>query len=196
MATDPMWCFENYGSAAEWIDELKAENAALKAYEAAVVAYIADSGNAALGLEILTDKFALTRQFRSVCKVKLSLQAENAALKEQLEHELNNRDNLREQLAAAQKDADSFSALVQEARQEADKAMRKFPQPNYVISKIAEESGEVVKAAIHFAEGREEAINVRLEMKQAIAMLYRLWIEGDQIHGCPAIDAAIEKEKS
>ena len=30
MATDPMWCFENYGSAAEWIDELEAKNAALK----------------------------------------------------------------------------------------------------------------------------------------------------------------------
>lgn len=67
--------------------------------------------------------------------------------------------------------------------QEAEKAMQKFPQPNYVISKFAEESGEVVKAAIHCAENRETKENLRGEMKQTIAMLYRLWVEGDEIHG-------------
>ena len=44
--------------------------------------------------------------------------------------------------------ADAVARLVEAARAEADKAMRKFPQPNYVISKVAEEAGEVVKAAI------------------------------------------------
>ncbi len=76
-----------------------------------------------------------------------------------------------------------FSVLVTEAMQEAEKAMQKFPQPNYVISKFAEESGEVVKAAIHCAENRETKENLRGEMKQTIAMLYRLWVEGDEIHG-------------
>lgn len=76
-----------------------------------------------------------------------------------------------------------FFVLVTEAMQEAEKAMRKFPQPNYVISKYAEESGEVVKAAIHCAENIETKENLRGEMKQAIAMLYRLWVEGDQVHG-------------
>ena len=76
-----------------------------------------------------------------------------------------------------------FSVLVTDAMQEAEKAMRKFPQPNYVISKFAEESGEVVKAAIHCAENRETKENLRGEMKQAIAMLYRLWVEGDEVHG-------------
>jgi phosphoribosyl-ATP pyrophosphohydrolase len=76
-----------------------------------------------------------------------------------------------------------FDCLILDAMAEALKAMRKFPQPNYVISKIAEEAGEVVKAAIHCAEGRETAENVRGEMKQLIAMLYRLWVEGDQVHG-------------
>lgn len=77
----------------------------------------------------------------------------------------------------------SFEQLVRDALIDAYVAMHKFPQPNYVISKLAEESGEVVKAAIHCAEGRESVENLRGEMKQTIAMLYRLWVEGDQVHG-------------
>lgn len=84
-----------------------------------------------------------------------------------------------------------FDCLILDALAEAMKAMKKFPQPNYVISKIAEEAGEVVKAAIHCAEGRETAENVRGEMKQLIAMLYRLWVEGDLVHGLPPVAAAI-----
>lgn len=83
----------------------------------------------------------------------------------------------------------SFFELVVDGMAEADRAMRKFPQPNYVISKVAEEAGEVVKAAIHCAEGRETTANVQGEMKQLIAMLYRLWVEGDQVHGLAAIRA-------
>lgn len=94
-------------------------------------------------------------------------------------------------LTARVEAADTFAALVADARVEAEKAMRKFPQPNYVISKIAEEAGEVVKAAIHAAEGRETVENLRGEMKQLIAMLYRLWIEGDGVHGLASVDAAI-----
>jgi hypothetical protein len=82
---------------------------------------------------------------------------------------------------------DSFTNLIADAMSEARRAMVKYPQPNYVISKFAEESGEVVKAAIHCAESRESADNVRDEMKQAIAMLYRLWVEGDAVHGLPAL---------
>lgn len=81
--------------------------------------------------------------------------------------------------------------FIKSAVPEADKAMRKYPQPNYVISKVAEEAGEVVKAAIHCAEGRETAENVRAEMRQLIAMLYRLWIEGDQVHGLPPVSGAL-----
>lgn len=85
---------------------------------------------------------------------------------------------------------DTFYALVVDAMEEADRAIRKFPQPNYVISKIAEEAGEVVKAAIHCAEGRETVENLRGEMKQVVAMLYRLWVEGDQVHGLPPVRPA------
>jgi phosphoribosyl-ATP pyrophosphohydrolase len=90
-----------------------------------------------------------------------------------------------------EKASDSFDALISAARVEADKAMRKFPQPNYVISKVAEEAGEVVKAAIHCAENRETAENVAGEMRQLIAMLYRLWVEGDQVHGLPPVGGAL-----
>lgn len=84
---------------------------------------------------------------------------------------------------------DAVAQLVEAARAEADKAIRKFPQPNYVISKVAEEAGEVVKAAIHCAEGREKPENVRAEIVQAMAMLIRLYVEGDQVHGLPALAA-------
>lgn len=81
----------------------------------------------------------------------------------------------------------SFYQLVLDARSEAYKAMRKFPQPNYVLLKVAEEAGEVVKAAVHFAEGRETRQAVVDEMRQTIAMLYRLWVEGDEVNGVSAI---------
>jgi phosphoribosyl-ATP pyrophosphohydrolase len=76
-----------------------------------------------------------------------------------------------------------FYLLVTKGINEGERAMLAFPQPNYVISKFAEESGEVVKAAIHHAEGRETVENVHKEMRQVIAMMYRLWVEGDQVHG-------------
>lgn len=82
---------------------------------------------------------------------------------------------------------DGFADLCCDALREAQKAQRKFPQPNKVLLKVAEEAGEVVKAAIHFGEGRETRENVRGEMVQTIAMLYRLWIEGDEVNGIPAI---------
>ncbi len=90
----------------------------------------------------------------------------------------------------------SFGQLVCDAIAEADRAMVKFPQPNYVITKIAEEAGEVVKAAVHAAEGRETLLNVAGEMKQTLAMLYRLWVEGDQVHGLPPVaDAMLAARK-
>ena len=69
----------------------------------------------------------------------------------------------------------------------AEKAMRKFPQPNYVISKWAEETGEVTKDLIHMAEGRQTPDKLRGEIVQALAMLHRLLIEGDQVHGLPPL---------
>lgn len=85
----------------------------------------------------------------------------------------------------------SFKRLIIDGIEAAEKAMIRFPQPNYVISKFAEEAGEVVKAAIHCAEGRETAENLRGEMVQAIAMLYRLWVEGDAVHGLDAVHSAL-----
>lgn len=86
----------------------------------------------------------------------------------------------------------AVAELFVDAWAEAEKAMRKFPQPNYVISKVAEEAGEVVKAAIHCAEGRETPENVVAEIKQAMAMLIRLYLEGDQVHGLLPLTAAQE----
>jgi hypothetical protein len=84
-------------------------------------------------------------------------------------------------------EVEGFLVLVDTAISEAIRAMQKFPQPNYVISKVAEEAGEVVKAAIHCAEGRETPENVVAEMRQTIAMLFRLYAEGDGVHGLPPV---------
>lgn len=84
----------------------------------------------------------------------------------------------------------SLENLFRAVEAEAFKAMRNFPQPNYVISKVTEEAGEVVKAAIHCAEGRDTPENVVAEIKQAMAMLIRLYIEGDQVHGLPPLAGA------
>ena len=84
-------------------------------------------------------------------------------------------------------EVEGFLILVDAAISEAILAMQKFPQPNYVISKVAEEAGEVVKAAIHCAERRETPENVVAEMRQTIAMLFRLYAEGDGVHGLPPV---------
>ncbi|MFV9045827.1 hypothetical protein ABQ426_08565 [Klebsiella oxytoca] len=78
---------------------------------------------------------------------------------------------------------DYFASLVALARVSADKAMKKFPQPNYVLLKVAEEAGEVVQAGVHYAENRMEWKQVEGEIVQLLAMLIRLVTEGDQING-------------
>ncbi|WP_275192915.1 MazG-like family protein [Citrobacter amalonaticus] len=78
---------------------------------------------------------------------------------------------------------DYFASLVFAARFRAEKAMRKYPQPNYVLNKVAEESGEVIKAVIHYVEGRETWANVEGELIDNLAMLIRLVTDGDQVIG-------------
>lgn len=69
------------------------------------------------------------------------------------------------------------------------KAKIKFPQPNFVALKVAEEAGEVVRAAVHYSEGRLEWEELEGEVVQTIAMLLRLLTEGDEVNGVipPAI---------
>lgn len=88
--------------------------------------------------------------------------------------------------------SDYFASLVAMARVSADKAMRKFPQPNYVLLKVAEEAGEVVQAGVHYAEKRMEWDQVEGEIVQLLAMLIRLVTEGDQINGVTPPAAGIQ----
>jgi phosphoribosyl-ATP pyrophosphohydrolase len=73
--------------------------------------------------------------------------------------------------------------ILYAAAAEMGQAVIRFPQPNYVALKVAEEAGEVVKAAVHYSEGRETWENVEKEVIQMIAMGLRLIVEGDQING-------------
>ena len=85
--------------------------------------------------------------------------------------------------AGEQKETDYFGSLVERARQAAAKAAIKFPQPNYVTLKIAEEAGEVVRGAVHYAENRMEWEEVEGEIVQLLAMLIRFVTEGDEVNG-------------
>lgn len=87
---------------------------------------------------------------------------------------------------------DYFSSLVAMARISADKAMRKFPQPNYVLLKVAEEAGEVVQAGVHYAENRMKWTQVEGEIVQLLAMLIRLVTEGDQVNGITPPSSCLE----
>lgn len=80
-------------------------------------------------------------------------------------------------------DDNGWDDLVEAAIERACSAMALYPQPNYVITKLAEEAGEVVKEAVHHAEGRGSADRVKDEIIDLLAMTYRLWIEGDSVHG-------------
>lgn len=73
--------------------------------------------------------------------------------------------------------------VVNKATAQAITAVDRFPQPNYVLLKVAEEAGEVVKAGVHYAEGRDTWEHVEEEIVDTIAMLFRLIIEGDEING-------------
>lgn len=78
---------------------------------------------------------------------------------------------------------DYFQHLVERAYKRADAAMHNFPQPNYVLNKLSEEHGEVVKGVVHYTEGRETWENVEEELVDNLAMLIRLVTEGDQVIG-------------
>lgn len=84
-------------------------------------------------------------------------------------------------------DEDYWNKVVRDGIAEAERAMAKFPQPNYVVTKIAEEAGEVVKEAVHLAEGRGDADKLRGEVVQLVAMIYRLVVEGDGVLKCPSL---------
>lgn len=79
---------------------------------------------------------------------------------------------------------DYLDGIFERAVTAAATAVLRHPQPNYVLTKIAEEAGEVVKAGVHYAEGRDFTWDdIEAECVQTIAMCLRLLIEGDQVHG-------------
>ena len=90
---------------------------------------------------------------------------------------------------------DYFGQLVSRARISAAKASEKFPQPNYVALKIAEEAGEVVRGCVHYAERRMEWKEVEDEIVQLLAMLIRLVMEGDQVNGVIPPNAILAEGK-
>lgn len=91
----------------------------------------------------------------------------------------------------------TFEELVARAKIAAVTAKQRFPQPNYITLKIAEESGEVIRACVHYAEFRVKWTEVEDEIVQLLAMLIRLIQEGDRVNGIepPSIRHLLEKDK-
>ena len=79
-----------------------------------------------------------------------------------------------------------LNSIVSRSVDQVQRAVNKFPQPNYCLLKVAEEAGEVVKAGVHLAEGRDFThADLEGEVVDTIAMLFRVLIEGDQVIGLP-----------
>lgn len=76
-----------------------------------------------------------------------------------------------------------FGELIKRGLEKANIATFKFPQPNYTLIKFSEESGEFVKEAVHYAEGRGQWKLVVNELIDVMAMLIRLVTEGDGVIG-------------
>lgn len=88
-----------------------------------------------------------------------------------------------------------LNGIVSRSIGQARRAITKFPQPNYCLTKVAEEAGEVVKAGVHLAEGRDFShAELEGEVVDTIAMLFRVLIEGDQVIGLPSTYALKEAD--
>ena len=82
-----------------------------------------------------------------------------------------------------------IAGLVSKAQARAEIAMREYPQPNYVLTKFAEEAGEVVKDGVHLAEDRGDVSKYEDEMIDCLATMFRLVAEGDGVHGLKSLVA-------
>lgn len=122
------------------------------------------------------------KEFLAIIELAEERQADNSRLREERAILSREANGFEERLNSMEKD-DYFASLVAMARVAADRAMKKFPQPNYVLTKVSEEHGEVIKAVVHYLEGRETWENVEGELVDNLAMLIRLVVEGDQVIG-------------
>jgi hypothetical protein len=147
------------------------ENQAIRITELDVA--LAAKANLADAFEVLRKHVDILDAFLKEARDKL---ADSVAERDALIRALTQRD-------VSSGSTDYFGSLVSRARQSAVKASIKYPQPNYTALKIAEESGEVVRGCVHYAEGRMEWTEVEGEIVQLMAMLYRLVTEGDRVNG-------------
>lgn len=75
-----------------------------------------------------------------------------------------------------------LNVILGRATRAMDMAKERFPAPNYTLLKVAEEAGELIKAAVHYGEERGQWSEVEEEAVQSIAMILRLLDEGDAVN--------------
>jgi NTP pyrophosphatase (non-canonical NTP hydrolase) len=72
--------------------------------------------------------------------------------------------------------------LFKDSVEEAKRAKKKFPKPELLLTAMTEEHGELVKAIMDCRQGKASQEDIKQEMIQLIAMIIRLFNEGDPAH--------------
>jgi hypothetical protein len=80
--------------------------------------------------------------------------------------------------------------LLLAACAEAARARGLWPKTDHMTLALAEEAGEVVKAALDLRHGKGTQEDLRKEIVQCMAMCIRLAEEGDAALGIPAVQPA------
>lgn len=84
-----------------------------------------------------------------------------------------------------------WSELAKMVTAELERARKKFPNPDYLVTALAEEAGEAIRASLEvmYSKGTEETRQALLkELVQTMAMCVRLYNEGDPIHKIEPLD--------
>lgn len=75
-----------------------------------------------------------------------------------------------------------MKSWIDDVNAELERARKKFPKPDFLLTAFSEESGELVKSVLDNMFGKSTESDVYSEAIQVIAMAVRLIEEGDPIH--------------
>lgn len=82
---------------------------------------------------------------------------------------------------------DLWSGLAAAAADEYERALQLFPGANNNLLALCEEHGELVKACLDYHQGKSTEADIGKELTQCMAMLLRLWFQGDATIGLPPV---------
>lgn len=86
-----------------------------------------------------------------------------------------------------------MKSWIDDVNAELERARKKFPNPDFLVTAFSEESGELVKSVLDHMFGKSTKDEVYAEAIQVIAMAVRIIEEGDPIH---KLNPIIEKKNT